>query len=155
MATNFKAEIAEALFDSSVKISREALLWAMSNLPDSENKGEHSVKASKAVSTHDFDHDQESILQAVGVTEEEAQELAGVMADELRKIKNPDSKVSKIVEGVLNAIDRHPNLIKLIVVKQVQDALEFAESASEMKDMAKMMKLMKMLGKMKGGGDEE
>ena len=150
---NFKAEIAEALFDSSVKVSREALLWTMSNLPDGENKGPHST--GKLAIEKNFDHDQDNILRAIGVSEEQAKTLAGVMSKQLAKIKDPDGRVSKIVEGVLDAMEQHPELIKLIVVKQVQDALDFAESASEMGDMAKMLKMMKMLGKLKGGDNED
>ena len=150
---NFKSEIAVALYDSSVNVSREALLWAMSNLPDGENKGQHST--GKLSVEKNFNHDAENVLQALGLTEDDAKRLSGIMAKELAKIKEPDSRVSKIVEGVLNALENDPELIKLIVVKTVQDALDFAQSASEMGDMAKMLKMMKMLGRMKGGDNEE
>lgn len=153
MAQNFKAEIAEALFDSSVKVSREALLWTMSNLPDEENKGPHSI--GKLAIEKNFDHDQENILRAIGVSEEQAKTLAGVMSKQLAKIKDPDGRVSKIVEGVLGAIEEHPDLIKLIVVKTVQDALDFAESAGDMGQMAKMLKMLKMIDRMKGSDNED
>ncbi|MFO0452184.1 MAG: hypothetical protein ACK52I_26620 [Pseudomonadota bacterium] len=152
--TNFKSEIAEALFDSSVKVSREALVWAMSNLPDGENKGSHTI-GGKLAYDRNFDHSQENIWQAIGVSEKEGEHLGRVMTEQLAKIKDPEGRVSTVVEGVLDAIEKHPNLIKLIAVKTVQEALEFAQAASEMGDMAKMIKMMKMLGRMKGGDNEE
>lgn len=151
---NFKAEIAEALFDSSVKVSREALLWTMSNLPDGENKGPHSIGGKLPIDKN-FDHNQESILRAVGISEAQAKELSGVMAKELAKVKEPNGRVSIVVEGVLNAIEEHPDLIKLIVIKTVQDALDFAESASEMGDISKMIKMIKLIDKLKGKDNED
>lgn len=151
MATNFKAEIAEALFDSSVKVSREALLWAMTNLPDGENRGSHSAASSLSL-LKDFNHEENDIFKAIGLKDNEVQELSKVMSKQLAKIAQEDSRVSIVVEGVIEAIDEHPNLLKLIVVKTVQDALEMAESGSE---ISKMMKIMKMIDKFKNRDNEE
>jgi hypothetical protein len=149
---NFKTEIAEALFDSSVKVSKDALIWAMSNLPDGKNHGDYS-KGSSAVK-HEFNHEAQSVWEAVGLTKNEVDELGAVMVDKLKLINEPNSTVSKVVEGVIDATIEHPNLLLLIAVKTVQDALEMAESASQMGDMARMMKMMKMLGKFKKDDDE-
>ena len=148
---NFKAEIAEALFDSSVKVSKDALLWAMSNLPDDKNHGDYRKSS---VAKHDFNHKESSILAAIGLNDEKVNQLSRMMAEELAKINNEYSCVSEVVEGVLNAIDREPELLKLVVIKTVQDALEHAEMASGMGDMAKMLKLMKMMGKFRKDSDE-
>lgn len=152
--TNYKSEIAEALFDSSVKVSREALVWAMSNLPDGKNKGSYSV-GGKLSYDKNFDHEQENIWAAVGISEEETQHLGEIMVEQLKKISEPNGRVSIVVESVINAIEKHPNLIKLIAVKTVQDALEYAQTASEMSDMQKMMKMMKLIDKLKRKQDEE
>jgi hypothetical protein len=151
MAQNFKAEIAEALFDSSVKISKDALLWAMSNLPDGKNHGDYSKGSAVK---HQFNHDSENVWEAVGLSKEELDKLGSIMVEKLKLIKEPDSKVSKVVEGVIDAVVEHPNLILILAVKTVQEALEHAEMASGMGDMARMMKIMKMLGKYKKDDDE-
>jgi len=153
MTQNFKAEIAEALFDSSVKISKDALIWAMSNLPDGKNHGDYSKGGSAAVK-HEFNHDSENVWEAVGLSKAELEQLGEVMVEKLKLINNPDSKVSKVVEGVVDAVIEHPNLVLLLAVKTVQEALDHAEMASGMGDMAKMMKIMKMLGKYKKDDDE-
>jgi hypothetical protein len=151
MAQNYKAEIAEALFDSSVKVSKDALLWAMSNLPDSKNDGKYS-KAS-AVKPQ-FNHDSENVWDAIGLNKNDIEELGNIMVEKLKLINEPDSKLSKVVEGVVDATVNHPNLVLLLAVKTVQDALEHAEMASGMGDMAKMLKLMKMMGKFRKDSDE-
>jgi hypothetical protein len=148
---NFKAEIAEALFDSSVKVSKDALIWAMSNLPDDKNHGDYSKGSAVK---HEFNHEAQSVWEAVGLTKNEVDELGAVMVDKLKLINEPNSTVSKVVEGVIDATIEHPNIVLLIAVKTVQDALEHAQTASEMGDMAKMIKMMKMLGKYKKDDDE-
>jgi hypothetical protein len=149
---NFKAEIAEALFDSSVKVSKDALLWAMSNLPDHRNHGDYGKSGS--VVKHDYNHEAQNIWEAVGLNKQQVDELGAIIVDKLKLINEPNSTVSKVVEGIIDATIEHPNLILLIAVKVVQDALEMAESASQMTDIAKMMKMMKMLSKFKKDDDE-
>jgi hypothetical protein len=149
---NFKAEIAEALFDSSVKVSKDALIWAMSNLPDDKNYGDYSKGSSAA--KHEFNHETQNLWEAVGLTKNEVDELGAVMVDKLKLINEPNSTVSKVVEGVVDATIEHPNLVLLLAVKTVQDAFEHAQTVSEMGDMAKMIKMMKMLGKFKKDDDE-
>lgn len=136
---NYKAEIAEALYDSSTKISKEALIWAMTNLPDTQNKGSFSgINKS-------FDHDKENIFEAVGISKYEAEQLARIMSKQLASITEPEGKVSRIVEGVLNEIEHHPNLIKLIVIKTVQEALQFVTKSETEMDIIKMIQLIKKL----------
>jgi hypothetical protein len=144
---NFKAEIAEALFDSSVKVSKDALLWAMSNLPDSKNHGAH-IKSVKP----EFDHEQENVFEACGLSEERTQQLASLMVKHLRRITEDDVRVSNIIEGVLSEIEKTPDLILLLVVKSVQDALAQASEKSP-GDLQTMLKMLKMFKKMKGDED--
>lgn len=151
MAQNYKAEIAEALFDSSVKVSKDALLWAMSNLPDGKNHGDYRKSS---VIKHDFNHEAQNIWEAIGLTKNDVEELGSIMVEKLKIINEPNSTVSKIVEGVIDATIDHPNLVLLLAVKTVQDALQHAEMTSEMGDMAKMLKLMKMMGKFRKDSDE-
>lgn len=150
---NFKAEIAEALYDSSVNVSREALIWAMTNLPDGENKG--SFKPTVVGVDTTFNHDCENLWEALGLEKSRIEELSKVMSKQLSKIKEPDSKVSIVVEGVINAVNEHPDLLKLIVAKTVQDALEMVENVGEMGEMAKMLKIMRMIDKLKGKDNED
>lgn len=149
---NYKAEIAEALFDSSVKVSKDALLWAMTNLPDGENKG--TYKAAK-LAADGFNHESENMWEALGLSKERVSELASIMSKELAKSKDPDSKVSIIVQNVINAIDENPDLLKIVVTKTVHEALDAVDAMSSMGDMAKMLKIMKMIDKLKGGGHED
>lgn len=148
--TNYKSEIAEALFDSSVKVSREALVWAMSNLPDDKNHGSFS-KFSPSVK-REFSHESENIWDAVGISTDELTKAGELMSESLRKINDSDGKVSLIVESVLDAAVEHPFLFTVIAVKTVQDALEHVSEAGE---MAKMMKMVKMMDKLKKRMDDE
>ena len=145
---NFKTQIAEVLFDSSVKLSKDALLWAMSNLPDNKNIGKHTTRKSSR-----FNHDAENVYEAVGISEEKAKDLAAKMAKQIGRVVKEDVKVSNIVEGVMDEIEEEPEMLKLIVVKTVQDALEHAEGFGKISEMAKMMKFLKKL-KDEGGFDE-
>jgi hypothetical protein len=146
MEQNFKIEIAEALFDSSVKVSKDALIWAMSNLPDSKNHGGHttSVKAT-------FDHKKENVFEACGMSEEDCQKAASVVVKQIRRVTEDGTKVSSIVEGVIEEVNKNPNVLMLIVVKSVQDALAHAEkmSSSDGGDLDKMMKMLRMLKRLK------
>jgi hypothetical protein len=144
MEQNFKIEIAEALFDSSVKVSRDALIWAMSNLPDSKNHGGHatSVKAT-------FDHEKENVFEACGMSEEDCQKAASIVVKQIRRITEDGIKVSSIVEGVIEEVNKNPNVLMLIVVKSVQDALAHASEKSS-GELETMLKMLRMLKKMKG-----
>jgi hypothetical protein len=145
MEKNFKIEIAEALFDSNVKVSKDALLWAMSNLPDSKNHGAHTTSVKP-----NFDHEKENVFEACGLSEDRCQELAGIMVKQLKRITEDGIRVSSIVEGVLSEIEKTPDLVILLVVKSVQDALAHASEKSAGGDLETMLKMLKMLRKMKG-----
>lgn len=146
MEHNFKAEIAEALYDSSINVSKDALLWAMSNLPDdNKTKGEYSASFKT-----EFNHDDDTVTGACGLTEERAQEAAKILTTHIRKFVKDGMRVSNIVEDVLNEVQTNPDILKVLVIKSVQDAIEHAEQMTQMGDVAKMLKMMK---KLKGGKD--
>ena len=143
--SNFKIEIAEALFDSSAKVSKDALIWAMSNLPDGKNHGKHATSVKTT-----FDHEKENVFEACGLAKERCEELASIMVKQLRRITEDGTKVSSIVEGVLNEVQKNPDLVILLVVKNVQDALAQATEKSP-RDLDTMLKMLKMLRKLDGG----
>ncbi len=142
--TNFKSEIAEALFDSSVKVSKDALIWAMSNLPDNRNHGSHAASM--------FNHEKENVFEACGLSEQRCHELSAIMVNHLKQMAYEGTKVSTIVEAVLNETKKTPDLIILLVVKNVQDALDHIQekSADREGELNKMLKILQMLKKMKG-----
>ena len=145
---NFKSEIAEALYDSSVNVSKEALVWAMSNLPDNKNHGSYTSTPVK----REYNHNTENVWDAVGMSRERLNELSVIMAKQLNKITEPNATLSSVVEGVMDATIENPDLVLVIAVKTVQDALEHASEAGE---MAKMMKMIKLMDRFKKKNDDE
>jgi hypothetical protein len=165
MAKNFKAEIAEALFEPSVKLSKEALLWAMSNLPDGENNGEFTSSIGSSKHPFTFNHEAENVWEAIGLTKPELEEVAGVMSRETKKVIRDGEKVSLIVERLFDKLWNDPRFIAIVTVKVVQDAVEEAmkmskmldklQESSEGSDMEQLMAMMKLLKKLKGKGDSD
>lgn len=146
MEQNFKIEIAEALFDSSVKVSKDALIWAMSNLPDGKNYGAHLTSVKPV-----FNHEKDNVFEACGLTESQCQNAAAKIVKHIKRIAEGEIKVSNIVEGVMEELEKDPNVLMVMVVKSIQDALNHAEKMSNGNDeLDKMMKVLKMIRKMKG-----
>ena len=158
---NYKAQIAEALFEPSVKLSKEALLWAMSNLPDGEKNGEFSSVGAKH--PFKFDHSQDNVWEGIGLKKDQLEEVATIMSLETKKAIKDGDKVTQVIENIFNKLWNNPIFIAIVTVKTVQDALEHAQKMSKLLDrledegdgdMEKFMKIMKMIEKLKGKGKD-
>lgn len=159
---NYKAQIAEALFEPSVKLSKEALLWAMSNLPDGEKNGEFSSGGGKH--PFKFDHSQDNVWEGMGLQKDQLEEVAKIMSVETKKAIKDENKVTQVIENIFDRLWNNPIFIAVVTVKTVQDALEHAQKMSKLLDrledegdgdMEKFMKIMKMIEKLKGKDSED
>lgn len=111
--TSKKTEIAQALF--STEVPNDLILWALSHIPDINEKGDYSETAIRKIN-----HDDKTLYGAFGMTEKEWDSAVDKLALHTVKVFQKSECDSEIVMGLIDFIKKDNDLMTLLLVKYVQ-----------------------------------
>jgi len=100
---NKKQQVMDLLYKADIDIDTETILWAASNLPDSEDNGEFD--------NIQFDHSKRDIFDACGLTEKECLDIGA----HLNKVQLENSfRFSEMVEHIFRNDNKKVSLFMLV-----------------------------------------
>jgi len=130
----------EALLESNSNLTKEEIMWAASNLPDTAESGSFKVQ-DKMV----FNHDAESFFDSIGITEPETVKIAEIFADATKKLLLKENYVvSQAVEHVMTETENIKAFNALIISKLLKDGIDKVFSKDS--PMNEILNLLKKFG---------
>lgn len=144
----------EALLNSNSDISKEEIIWAATNLPDTDQKGEYSAKSTAFV----YNHESTSLYEAVGIDDGDAEKTMKLLSIVTKKCALEDNyKVSHAIEEIMTKSQDIKGFFPLVLSKVIRDALEHLEEKHMGEAIPKeLLKLLKqMRRKSEENGDDE
>jgi hypothetical protein len=132
-----KQKIMEALLESNSNLTKEEIMWAASNLPDTEESGSFKVQ-DKMV----FDHNAVDFFDCIGITETESTKVAEVFTAATKKLLLTENfLVSQAVEYIMEETTDIKAFNALIVSKLLKDSIDKIMSKdSPIKDILDLLK---------------
>jgi hypothetical protein len=132
-----KQKIMETLLESNNTLTKEEIMWAASNLPDTEKNGGFKVQ-DKMV----FNHNAETLFDSIGITETETRRIAEVMTNATKKLLlKEDHLISQIIEYVIEETADIKSFNALIVYKLLKDGInEVMSKDPQIKDIIELIK---------------
>ena len=101
---NYKEEIAKVLFDSNAP--KEAVLWAMSNLPDTNKKGKNKADI--------YNHDETKISNSLNISDKKFDKIATVISKTMANNIN-DERLTYAVAKIVEHCDNDRDYLKFTV----------------------------------------
>lgn len=132
-----KQKIMEALLESNNTLTKEEIMWAASNLPDSTEKGNFQMQEKMV-----FNHDADDFFTSIGITETETARIAQVMTDATKNLLTKENYlISQAVEYIMHETTDIKGFNALIISKILKDSIDKVMSKdSPVKDILDLIK---------------
>lgn len=117
---NHKTEIAEILFNSNAPT--ELVMWALSNLPDTNKKGRKRAEA--------YNHEAEKISDAVGISKFKWNRYSNLMNKMIIEIEKNQTKPSLAVEQNMEKFESDYDFRKFCLSMVIMFSIDKAKEAA-------------------------